>query len=269
MSLALLLLYAACPAAAPLPEGDAFVRGLLSSQHRREEALSRYSYDVHELREELDRSGEVRKRRTRDFEVFVVKGHPVRRLVARDGRPLDERARQREERRVRELAEALASGKAVSEQPGVRLARLLERYRFVAASREELHGRCAVVLDFAALPGDFALERDSLLRRLAGRLWVDEQERAVARVELRNTEGIRIALGIGARISMLSFRAEFLRLEDGVWLPRSVETLAVGRKFLLSRFRVRTTTSYARYRRFEVEVQEEIGGPPGSSGGMW
>ena len=269
MSLAVLLLLAVCPAAAPLPDGNAYVRGLLSAQHRREETLSRYSYDVRELREELDRAGVVRKRRTRDFEVFVVKGRPVRRLVAEDGRPLGERAREKEARRARELAEAIASGRAVSEQPGVRIATLLERYSFEAVRREAVDGRCAIVFEFTARPGDTALEHDAVLRRLAGRLWVDEADRAVARVELRNMAGIKLALGIGASVSTLSFRAEFVRLEDGVWLPRSVETLAVGRKLLLRRFRVRTTTCYGRYRRFEVEVQEEISEPPERPGRLW
>jgi hypothetical protein len=258
VSLAVLLLSAACPVAAPLPDGDTFVRGLLSAQRGREDALSRYTYDVSERREELDRSGRVRKRRTRDFEVFMVRGRPVRRLVATDGQPLTGRAREKEERRVRELAEALATGRAATEQPGVRLSKVLERYRFVAVSRAELEGRCAIAFEFAALPGAFALERDSVLRRLAGRLWVDEEERAVARVEVHNTSAIRIALGLGASVSSLGFRSEFTRLPDGVWLPRSIETLAVGRKLLVSGFRVRTTTSYGRYRRFEVEVQEQL-----------
>lgn len=257
MSLAVLLLSAACPVAAPLPEGDAFVRGLLSSQRRREEALSRYSYDVSEAREELDRDGRVRKRRTRDFEVFVVRGRPVRKLVATDGRPLAGREREREERRVRELAQALAAGAAASEEPRVRLSKILERYRFATLGREPLEGRCAIAFDVTALPGDFPLERDSILRRLQGRLWVDEEEHAVARLEVHNTSGIKVALGLGASVSALRLRVEFARQPDGVWLPRSVETLAAGRKLLLRGFRVRTTTRYERYRRFEVEVQEE------------
>jgi len=263
VSLAVLVLNAACQVAAPLPEGDAYVRGLLSGERRREDALSRYTYDVSEVREELDRAGRVHKRRTRDFEVFVVLGRPVRRLVARDGRALTGRERAKQERHARELAEALAAGKAASEQPRVRLSKVLERYRFVAVSREELDGRCAIAFDFTALPGDFALERDPVLRRLAGRLWVDEAERAVARVEVRNASGIKLAFGVGASVSSLSLRVEFTRLPDGVWLPRLVESLAVGRKFLVSGFRVRTTTAYGRYRRFEVEVQEEVHETPG------
>jgi hypothetical protein len=257
VSLAALALNAACQLAAPLPEGDAYVRGLLSSERRREEALSRYTYDVSELREELDRAGRVRNRRTRDFEVFVVLGRPVRRLVARDGRALTGRELEKQERHARELAQALAAGKAAREQPRVRLSdagALPLRGRRARG----LDGRCAIAFDFLALPGDFALERDSLLRRLAGRLWVDEAERAVARVELSNTSRIKLALSAFASVSSLSVKLEFTRLPDGVWLPRRVESLAEGRKFLVSGFRVRTITSYGRYRRFEVEVQEEV-----------
>lgn len=255
-------LAAECPAGPgagpPLPEGNAFVRALVGAQRAREDALSLYTYDVTEVKEELDGEGRARRRETRSFEVFHVKGRPVRRLVAKDGRPLEGKERQKEERRVRELAEALRTGRAATEQPGVRLSRILERYSFTATGREVRDGRCALVFDFEARPGDFDLERDSLLRRLAGRLWVDEEEKAVARVEVRNTSGLRFALGIGATVRSLTFETDFRRLEEGAWLPRSLSASAVGRKLLFRGFRVRTTTTFGHYRRFEVDVQEEV-----------
>jgi hypothetical protein len=241
-----------------LPEGNVFVRGLAPAQREREEVLSLYTYDVTEVREDLGRDGRVQRRETRSYEVFLVKGRPVRRLVARDGRPLPPEEREKEQRRARELAEDLRSGRAVRELPGVRLSRILERYDFVAKGREEIDGRCALVLDFAARPGDYDLERDALLRRLAGRLWVDEGEEAVARVEVHNTSGLRFALGLGATVSSLALRTEFRRLEEGAWLPRSAEVCAEGRKLLFKGFRIRTTTRYDNYRRFEVQVQEEL-----------
>jgi hypothetical protein len=252
-----LLLGVSCAAAAPLPEGNAFVRGLVGAQRQREEAVSLYTYDVTEVREQLDRDGRVRRRETRAYEVFHVKGRPVRRLVARDGRPLEGKAREREERRAGELASALRSGTATRERAGVRLSRILERYDFSAVGREAVDERCALVFDFAARPGDFALERDGLLRRLAGRLWVDEAEKAVARVEVRNTSGLRFALGLGATVSSVSFRAGFRRLEEGAWLPRSLAVSAEGKKLLFKAFRTRATSTYDNYRRFEVDVREE------------
>ena len=55
-----------------------------------------------------------------------------------------------------------------------------------------------------------------------------------------------------------SFEAEFRRLEEGVWLPKEVTAFVAGRKFLVKGFRVRTTTTYLNFRRFEVEVEEAV-----------
>ena len=256
--LAVLTLASACRAGAPLPEANPYVRALVAVQRRNEEALSLYTYDVSETREELDGDGQVARRRTRAYEVFHVQGRPVRRLVSRDGQPLPTTEREHVDRKARELAAALRAGTAVSEQPGVRLSRILERYDFTLAGREELEGRCALVFDFTPRPGDFPLERDFVLRKLAGRLWVDEAEQAVVRLELRNTGSVRVALGLAANVASVAFRAEFTRLEQGVWLPRRFEGSAAGRKLVFVGFHVRDLMSFGNFRRFEVDVQEQI-----------
>jgi hypothetical protein len=257
VSLVALALATACVAGAPPPaDANAYVRGLVGAQQKREEALSRYTYDVTETRDDLDGEGRVKRRRTRSWEVYYVRGSPVRRLVRRDGRALPSTERAKENARARALAEDVAAGRAATEQPGVRLSRVLERYDFSFAAREERDGRCALVFDFAARPGSFSLDRDAVLRRLAGRLWVDEEERAAVRVAVRNTAGLRFALGLGATVSSLAFEAEFARMEDGVWLPRRLEASAEGRKLLLVGFRTRTTTAFTGYRRFAVDVEE-------------
>jgi hypothetical protein len=140
----------------------------------------------------------------------------------------------------------------------VRFSQILERYEFRSAGREPRNGRCTLVFDFSARPGDFALERDFLLRKLAGRLWVDEAEQAVVRLEARNTGGVRVLLGIGARVSAATFRAEFTRLEEGVWLPRLVEGSAEGSKLVFVAFRVRERLDFGGFRRFSVDVREPI-----------
>jgi hypothetical protein len=160
----------------------------------------------------------------------------------------------KEDRQVQALA--AAAGRSRGERAaGVRLSASWA-VRFSAGGREGWTA-AAPRPRLRRTAGDFDLERDSLLRRLAG-LWVDEEERAVARVLVRNTSGLRFALGIGATVSSLSFDAEFRRLEEGAWLPRSMAAAASGKKLLFRGFRVRTTTTYASYRRFEVEVQEDI-----------
>jgi len=260
IALSVLAAATACGGTAPtLPDANAYVRRLVTGQRGQEEALSRYTYDVTEAREDLDKQGHVVRRRTRAYEVYHVKGRPVRRLVARDGQPLSPADRERVDARARELAQAIRDGRTASEQPGVRLSRVIERYDFRLAGREELDGRCALVFDFSALPGDFKLERDALLRKLAGRLWVDEEDQVVSRFDAHNTGGLRIALGIAASVSSASLRADFVRLEPGLWLPRQVQSGAEGRKLLFVGFHLRETLWFDNYRRFEVSTGETFG----------
>jgi len=245
----------------PLPEGNAFVRSLVGKQRDREEALDRYAYDIEDVREELDGRGRVTSRRTRLFQVFYVKGRPVRKLVAEDGRPLPPDRQTREETRVRELAEAIRRGEVAKEQPGVRISSLLERYDFRAVGRQTVHGRPVVALEFQARPGDRPLDSDTVLRKLAGRILVDEAEREVVRVELRSTAPIRVAFGLGATVSSVDVLLEFKPLDGEVWLPQRVESRISGKKLLFKAFQRRSVQTYRNYSRFAVESDEQIKPP--------
>jgi hypothetical protein len=245
----------------PLPEGNTFVRSLISKQRQREELLDRYAYDIEDVREELDGRSRVTSRHTRLYQVFYVKGRPIRKLVAENGRALPPAVQAREEARARELAEAIRRGEVVEERPGVRISTLLERYDFRAVGRETVHGRKAVVLEFQARPGDRPLDGDPVLRKLAGRITVDEAEREVVRVQLRSTAPIKIALGLGASVSSVDVVLEFQPVDGVVWLPLRVESRIAGKKLLFKAFQRRSVQTYRNYSRFGVESQEQIKPP--------
>lgn len=260
LSLVLASALALAPEAA-LPEGNAFVRGLIGAQKRHEEALNRYTYDELEVREELDGKGAVKKRRSRLFEVFHVKGRPVRKLTAESDLALSPQRRAEVEREVAKKVASILAGETVAERPGVRLSAILERYDFRAIAREPVDGRPALLLEFTPRPGTRALERDSMLRRLTGRIWVDEDERQIVRAHIRNLEPVKFALGIGGKLSRVDLDLRFRKLEEGVWLPREIRGDFEGRK-LFSSFHIRNTQSFERYRVFEVQSEEQL--KPGS-----
>ena len=261
-TLPILLALAQAAPSAPLPEGNAYVRALVSRQRTREEALNRYTYDVEEIEEDLDGKGLVRKTETRRYEVFHVKGRPIRKQVALNGRPLEGAAAQKEERRVKEKVDDVLDDRTARELPEVRLSQVLARYDFQAVGREDVDGRPTLVFSFAPVPGKRDLEADFVLRRLAGRIWVDEEERELVRAEIRNTDKIKLAFGLGASVSSLDMTLAFRKIEDGVWLPSRVVFGASGRKFLLVGFKMRTSALYARYRRFEADTESETLKPP-------
>jgi hypothetical protein len=176
--------------------------------------------------------------------------------VSENDMPLPPEKQAKEDRQVAEKVKSILEEKAVREEPGVRLSRILERYDFRSIARETIDGRSALVLDFTARPGKRDLDGDSVLRKLTGRIWVDEEERQVVRARFNNTDAVSFGLGI-ARLSQLAAEMEFRKLEDGVWLPRTIRFEYAGRK-LFKGFRTRQTATFDHYRQFEVESEQEL-----------
>jgi hypothetical protein len=178
--------------------------------------------------------------------------------VAEDGKPLAPERQAKVDREVRKYVEDVLAGKLrPPRHSGTELSDILARYHFRSVAREVVDGRPAIVLDFEALPGKRDLEGDFALRRLAGRVWMDEEERAVVRAEVHSTGKIKVALGLGASIGAASVRSEFVKVEEGVWLPRRIETRVEGRILLVKGIRERTTATFDRYRRFSTESSEQ------------
>jgi hypothetical protein len=242
----------------PLPDGNEYVRLLVDKEKRREEALNHYTYDIEQLSEELDAKGVVTNRKVRRYEIFYVKGKPLQKLVAEDGRPLSGGEREAEELRVRDKVQSAMKERVSLDDPGVRLSAILERYDFRTIRREDLDGWPALVLEFRPRPGKRDLEGDVVLRSLGGRIWVDEEEKEVVRAEVNNTAPINIAFGVGASVSGLAVTLDFRKIEDGLWLPSRVVASAEARVLLLKGFRGRTTSIFSKYRRFEAASSEEV-----------
>lgn len=266
---ALLPLPSGAQEASALPEGNAYVRSILRDASPQDVAINDYAYDVLETRETLNRDGSVRERETRRFEVYFVRTRPVRRLVAKNGAPLSRRDQAEEDRRAEARARAIAEGRTVNERPGIRLGSLLDRFDFRAVGRETREGRDTLVFDFEPRPGPGAAAADEsadrVTRILSGRLYVDESERRVARLEAWNTPGRDAKVSTGVKLGALSTIMDFTRVAERVWLPRSVLTEATARAFFFRTVRVRNEVSYSNYRRFEVDTEERPAPAPSPS----
>lgn len=247
---------------AALPDGNAYVRSVLRHPRPQDTAINDYSYDIEETRENLDKNGKATSRETRRYEVYFVQTRPVRRLVARNGLPLSAREQKEVDRKAEALAKAIAEGRTVSEQPGIRLALLMDSFEFKTVGREERAGRRTLVFDFAPLPSAAASRRsdrgsDAIARILTGRLHIDEADRRVAKIDARNVTGGKASLSTGVKLGTFELSMEFTAVEEHVWLPARVVTIATGRAFFFKLFRVRQTTVYSNYRRFTVATEEK------------
>ncbi len=245
----------------PLPEGSAYVRSLVKEQRAQDDAISAYSYDLEETRENLNDKGEATSKGTRRYQVYFVRTRPIRRLVARDGAALSAKEQASVDRKAAQLADDIRAGKTVSERTGLRLAQLFESCDFKTTSRTAVAGRDRLELEFEprkGRPREAALVSvgDAVLRMLGGKVVIDEADKRVVRVEARSDESLSARVSFGVKLNAIDFRVEFVSLGDGVWLPAKLETKALGRAFFFKTFRVRRTAVYSNYRRFSVETNE-------------
>ena len=248
--------------AAPLPEGNAYVRGVLTGARPQDGAINDYTYDLEETRENLDKNGKTTSRESLAYEVYFVGGRPVRRLVSRNGVPLPTREQAEVDKKAAARAAAITGGRTVNEQPGIRLSSLLNSFEFKTVGREEREGRKTLVFEFeprktqdSKASSDRA--SDAVTRILTGRVHIDEADRRVVELDARNAAGQRARVAAGVNLGRFELRMEFASVENQVWLPRKVVTLATGRAFLFKTFRVRQTTRYSNYRRFKVQTEEK------------
>jgi hypothetical protein len=255
----LALWVAAAPAAqdpsAPLPEARVLLDGLPERQRAFEAAINDYTYDLETVTEKLDKKKAVVSRKSLQYEVFFVKAKRVRRLVGEDGQLLSAQRQAKVDQEVEKHVQNVIKGKARPRE-STDLSEILERYDFRSTARELVDGRPTIVMDFEPRPGKRDLEGDVVLRRLAGRVWIDEGERAIVRAEIRSTGKIKIALGLGASIGAVSVTSEFVKVEDGLWLPRRIQSEVDGRVLLVKGVRERNTGTFSRYRRFQTESEE-------------
>ena len=161
-----------------------------------------YTYEQRVVTRRYKRDGALKSNTTETYEVLIVDGKPVRKLVERDGKPVSPEVSLR---RQRELERASARARP-------RLGHsLLDRYEtFQLEGEEDLNGRLTWVVSARA-------KLLSGLGHAQAKLWIDEMDLECARSETESSGGL-ISLD-GWAHGAGSGTAEYVRFDDGVWLP--------------------------------------------------
>lgn len=211
---------------------------------------------------------------TKLFDVLFVGAKQYRRLLEKNGRPLDGAEAKREQARidkaVAEAARLTASQRAKREAEAdaqdakefERLKYVPDAFDFTLVGEPTLNGRPAY--EIAAEPkrsydGKYA----NLLKKIRATLFIDTHDLHWTRVEAEALQTVSVGLFL-ARISkgtVVSF--EETRVNDEVWLPKSFHVKAIGRLALLKRFYVDVSAECHGYRRFRTDSRVvSVGAPP-------
>jgi len=203
-------------------------------------------------------------------------GRMYRRLIARDGKPIDpkelaeqdKRQEERAERRRHQLeteTEAEREKRVAKEEADRRKERAIveEIFRMddlVIEGRETIDGRSALRISFRPRP-DYKpeLEEARALQKLAGRAWLDEQNYQLVRIEAELLDSLGVGPGGLIRLQKgAQATFERRRVNEEIWLPARATFRGAAKVLLFVLGRVSVTSEYGDYKKFSVSTSESV-----------
>jgi hypothetical protein len=277
-----------------LPDIPALLKDVGKNEDEIDRLLEKYTYTEVITSRELGPNGQMKVKESETFELTFYKGARIRRLVAKNGKPLSpkeeadaqkdvekriraiEKREAEKERKERESAQKAAKnsgantdgdpngdspdGDSEDERKGrPTIADVLRASKLLNPRRERFRSRDVIVFDFEPLPGYKPQKNyEKLFGKMAGAIWIDPVDKQVARVEARLVESYKIGGGMLASLKEgANFTFEQERVNQEIWLPTRAEINLGVRVLLLKGLNINQTITYGDYKRFSVEAEKE------------
>ena len=224
----------------PLPNRQQFFDATRANLERSQSRQAQYAY--RERRRELHTNPFGRLGSgtgTEEFEVTPLpEGGVSRTLVARDGQPVKGGETTRSRPRARTSKRSAVADTA-------------DALDLVLDHRERVNGREVIVVTFTPRPGAQPESRAGRLARLFhGKIFVDELDAEVVRVEATAIDDITYGLGVVARVNRgATVTLVRERVDADTWLPTSIRLSGDGRAMLFRKLRVDHLIEWFDYRR--------------------
>ncbi len=128
-------------------------------------------------------------------------------------------------------------GKAFSEDEFLVNRDLVKRFEFALLGREDWQGRSMLLLEFHPAKGELPERdlKDKFINRTAGRVWIDEEDYALAKAALHLTERVNVLGGLVGAVRKFTFEFERQRVADALWFTRLTTWHLEGREVFVPR----------------------------------
>jgi hypothetical protein len=216
------------PAATALPDARQLIDRALATEKATYAQRENYLCEIHRQQEDLDSSGNVKKKDSEDLEEFYVNGHQIDHELAKDGQALSSSDARKEQERVdkdvKKYSDPAQRQKEQSEEQK-RIESVLKMMQFQNERRITVNGRPTILFDIS---GNMAVQPqdldDRFVQAMTGTLELDEATGQMVDLNIHSVKDVKIAGGLVASLH----KGFFLHLHqslhpDGVWLPDLAE----------------------------------------------
>jgi hypothetical protein len=259
----------------PLPDIPTLIKKVSENEDAIDQLLENYTYTELVTSRVFDKSGKFTEKKSETYERTFYKGTPIRRLIAKDGKPLTTEEQQKEDKRLEkrigdlEKKETDREKKAQKKEGGppsdeeddkrLSMADILRASNLLNPRRERFRNRDVIVFDVEPNRA-YKPQKDyeKLFGRMAGVLWVDAADKQVGRLEARLVESFKIGGGVLASLKEgASIVFEQDRINNEIWLPTRADISLSIRVLLLKNIDSFQTVDFSNYKRFNVDAEKE------------
>lgn len=211
----------------PIPNQEALRQRAIVTAERTAEQRDRYECRERQVQNELDTKGRVKKTTATEQEFFFLHGKPIMREISRDGKPLTEAEKKKQDEHVRKeiedaekayKKEKRGDGGPMSSRNFLKLAKLGNERRVMVS------GRPTIVFDVLDNPGSSGGDiAQRIIAAMRGTISVDEETGHVQDLNVTGVRDVKIAGGLVANIHK-GFQLHMITApqNDGVWLLKTM-----------------------------------------------
>jgi hypothetical protein len=259
---------------APLPDPTELFREVEKNQKKLDLIRKNYTYTEDETTLATDDKGKTQEKEAKTYEVFYLGSEEVDRLVAKEGKPLKEEEKKKEDERINKIykkyeekkkkeANSPETPKKDEDEGDVEIKDFLRASQFVNPRRERFHGQEMIVFDFQPRPDTKPRNlNERLVQTLSGVVWIDENAKEVVRLEARTNDNFKIGGGLVVSLQKgmyVAFEQEYVH--DEVWLPSYAEIHLSARALLFVHFKGDVIDRFSNYKKFGSDIQIRRAGP--------
>lgn len=225
-SVLLALLARQVTAQKPLPNPEELRQRALATYARTAEQRERYECREHQVQNDLDKRGQVKKSTVLEQDFFFYNGRPILREVLRDGKPLDDSAKKKQDDRVRkEITEAeKAAKKQNRDKDTFSSGNFLRMTTLANARRVAVSGRPTIVFDVVDDPDRKSSDiPQKIIAAMRGTMSIDEETGHVQDINVTGVRDVKVGGGLVANVHKgFLLHAVFAPQSDGVWLAKNL-----------------------------------------------
>lgn len=191
---------------------------------------------------ELDKKEKIKKKEEHTYRMVIIDGAWYPRLIQKNGRALTAEEQRKEEDKEAAF-KADQRRKTRKEEGNTVLMRLsgenAQRFNYAITGRDRIEGREVFVVTVTPKPGLRAkTTEEQVMARISGRLWIDQIEHEIARLELHLMKPIHFGIGLLGALHQFEFNVCRKRLPDGEW-ENSTVNVSLHFRVLVDTHRIR------------------------------